>query len=268
MKYALINGQRAEAIKGAKGICPACGSEMISRICTSKVDHWAHKSKQNCDTWWENETAWHREWKNCFDAEWQEIVHKDKATGQIHIADVTTPYSWTIEIQHSPMDDEERKARNSFYKKITWVIDGTRRKTDIDQLDSLLACGVQLKTKFLTVAVNPNSKNRLLAEWHNKDSLVFFDLRQSDQNRQRIIWFALPKLKSEEANTKGFSNYLFLQAFPVSWFVGSHINGVFDQFFTHEIYEYVFQYCKELNGIRKRYLNERFPNPKFGWLMA
>ena len=112
MKYAIINGNRAEATKGAKGTCPACGSEMISRICKTKVDHWAHKSKQNCDLWWENETAWHREWKDCFDVEWQEFIHKDKNTGEIHISDVTTPHGWTIEIQHSPMDDEEREARN------------------------------------------------------------------------------------------------------------------------------------------------------------
>jgi len=205
MKYAIINGQRAEAAKGAKGTCPACGSEMIARICKTKVDHWAHKSKQNCDIWWENETVWHREWKNCFDTEWQEAVHKDEITGEIHIADVTTPHGWTIEIQHSPMDDEERKTRNSFYKKIAWVVDGTRRKTDIDQLNRLLTNGIPLKTKFLTVAVNPDNKNRLLTEWHNKDSLVFFDFRQSDRNRQRIIWFALPKLKPEDAYIPAFT---------------------------------------------------------------
>jgi competence CoiA-like predicted nuclease len=149
MKYAIINAQRAEATKGARGICPACGSEMIAKIYKKKVDHWAHKSKQNCDIWWENETEWHREWKNCFDAEWQEVVHKDEITGEIHIADVTTPHGWTIEVQHSPMSDEERKARNSFYKKITWVIDGTTRTTDIDQLNRLLANGVSLNKTWV-----------------------------------------------------------------------------------------------------------------------
>ena len=267
MKYAIINGQRAEATKGAKGICPACESEMISRICKTKVDHWAHKSKQNCDIWWENETIWHREWKNCFDTEWQEVVHNDEITGQRHIADVTTPHGWTIELQHSPMDDEERKSRNNFYKKIAWVIDGTRRKTDIDQLNRLLTNGVQLRTKLTTIAVNPDNKNRLLSEWHNKDSLVFFDFRQIDRAKQRIIWFALPKLKPEDASIPAFANYLFLQAFPTSWFIGYHINGVFDQFFTLEIYEYVLQYCKELYKIRTRYKNERFHNLNYGWLV-
>lgn len=266
MKYAIVHGQRAEPTKAAKGTCPACGSEMIARICKTKVDHWAHKSKQNCDLWWENETAWHREWKNCFEIEWQEFVHKDEATGEIHIADVTTPHGWTLEIQHSPLDDEERKARNTFYKKIVWVVDGTRRKTDIDQLSRLLASSIKFKTKIPTFAVNPDNKNRLLAEWHNNDSLVFFDFKQFNLDGQRIIWFVLPKLELKDAYIPEFANDLFIKAFPVSWFIGTHINGVFDQFFTHEIYEHVLEYCKELHNIRKRYKSERFPN--CNWLIA
>jgi hypothetical protein len=148
------------------------------------------------------------------------------------------------------------------------VIDGTTRKTDIDQLNRLLANGISLKTKFPTIAVNPHIKNRLLTEWHNKDSLVFFDFRQIDRNRQRIIWFALPKLKSEDACIPAFNHFIFLQAFPASWFIGSHKNGVFDQFFTREIYEHVLQYCKELYKIGKRYMNERFPNPNLRWLIG
>jgi len=268
MKFALVNGKKEEATKGAKGVCPSCGSELIARCGEVKINHWAHKGNRNCDPWWENETDWHREWKNRFETEWQEVVHKDEATGEIHIADITTPHGWTIEIQHSPMDDEERKARSIFYKKIVWVIDGTRRKTDIDQLSRLLASGIRLKTKLLTLAVNPGNKNRLLAEWYNNDSFVFFDFKQIDRDGQRIIWFALPKLELKDAYIPTFSNDLFIQAFPASWFIGTHINGVFDQFFTREIYEHVLQYCKELYNIRRRYKNERYPDPKFSWLIA
>lgn len=60
MKYAIVNGKRTEPTKGAKGTCQACGSEMIAKFYKTRVDHWAHKSKQNCDHWWENETEWHR----------------------------------------------------------------------------------------------------------------------------------------------------------------------------------------------------------------
>lgn len=268
MKYALVNGQRAEPTKGAKGTCEVCGSEMIAKICKDKIDHWAHKSKQDCDPWWENETLWHREWKNCFDSEWQEVVHKDDATGEIHKADVTTPFGWTIEFQHSHMNDEERESRNKFYKKIAWVVDGTKRKTDIKQFNDLFSSHVKISSKNPTYAINPNNKNRLLAEWHNTDSLVFFDFKQVDKNGQRIIWFALPKLELDANMPKVFAEDLFIQAFPTSVFVGIHINGVFDQFFTSEIYEHVRQCCKELFNIRTRYKRQRCHDPNFDWLIA
>ena len=264
MKYAIVNGQRTEPSKAAKGTCPACKSEMIAKCGKIKVHHWSHKSKQNCDRWWENETIWHREWKDCFETEWQEFVHKDEATGEKHIADVTTSHGWTIEFQHSPMDDEERKARNTFYKKIVWVIDGTRRKTDIDQLNNLLKCSVEIKAGNPTFAINPDNKNRLLAEWHNNESLVFFDFKQAI-NGQRIIWFVLPKLDPKDAYVPNFANYLFIQAFPAGLFIKSHINSGFDLFFTREIYEHVLQYCKKLYNKRQWYKVQGFPE-SISWL--
>ena len=268
MKFSIFNGVRQEAQPGASGQCPACGQAMIAKCGKIKIWHWAHKGRRTCDPWWENETEWHREWKNCFDAKWQEVVHKDESADEIHIADVTTPHGWTIEIQHSPMGEAERMARNSFYKKIVWVVDGTKRKSDIAQLSRLLSSGIQLNTKFPTFAIDPNHKNRLLAEWHNKDSLVFFDFKQTDRQGQRVIWFALPKLRVEDAYVPAFANDLFIQAFPASWFIETHINGVFDQFFTLEIYSHVLQYCKALFNIRTRYKIERFPDPRLSWLIA
>jgi competence protein CoiA len=267
MKYAIVDGKKIEATPGARGLCQGCKSELIAKCGEVKIWHWAHKGNRSCEPWWENETEWHREWKDYFDVEWQEIVHKDGVTGETHIADVKTPHGWTIEIQHSPIDGEERKARKTFYKKIAWVVDGTKRKTDLKQLVKLLSNGVKLKTKNPTYAVDPNHDNRLLGEWYNNDSLVFFDFNQVDQNRQKVIWFVLPKLEAKDASIPGFANDLFIQAFPVSLFVGTHINGVFDEFFTREIYEHVLQYCKELFNIRRRLKIERFPDPKFSWLL-
>ncbi|MCP4260700.1 MAG: hypothetical protein GY774_24720 [Planctomycetes bacterium] len=256
MKYAIINNQRAEPSKGAKGACPACGAEMIAKCGEIKINHWAHKSNEICDPWWENETAWHREWKNCFNVEWQEFVHKDMNTGEIHIADVTTPYGWTIEIQHSPMSDEERKARNSFYKKIVWIVDGTRRKRDVDQLNHLLDCSVPLNTKTPTYAINPDSKNRLLDEWYNNDSLVFLDFKQAIINDQKSIWFVLPWV------TKDF----FIKAIPTSLFVNMHINGEFDQFITHKIRELSLDYSKQLNRAVRSASALGCTVGKFSWL--
>lgn len=43
MKFADINGVRAEATKGAKGSCPGCGSEVIARCGEIRINYWAHK---------------------------------------------------------------------------------------------------------------------------------------------------------------------------------------------------------------------------------
>ena len=130
MKFALIDHIRTEAAKGAKGICPNCGSELIAKCGDIKVNHWAHKGIRNCDPWWENETEWHRQWKGNFPTEWQEIIFPDEKTSEKHIADICTPQEIVVEFQHSYIDPNERNKRESFYKKMVWVIDGTRLKKD------------------------------------------------------------------------------------------------------------------------------------------
>ncbi len=130
MKFALVNDIRVEATKGAKGICPSCDSEVIAKCGDFKVHHWAHKKIRNCDPWWENETEWHRAWKNNFPIEWQEVILTDKNTGEKHIADVRSNHEVVIEFQHSHIDPQERLAREHFYKKMVWVVDGTRIKRD------------------------------------------------------------------------------------------------------------------------------------------
>ena len=92
MKYALVDNQKKEAEKGLKGLCPICQQPVIAKCGKFKINHWAHKSLEHCDNWWENETEWHRQWKNTFPVEWQEIVAIDEKTGEKHIADIKTNY--------------------------------------------------------------------------------------------------------------------------------------------------------------------------------
>lgn len=130
MKFAQVDGNKVEAYKGAKGTCPACGSLVIARCGDYKINHWAHKGNRNCDPWWENETEWHREWKNNFPTEWQEIPLTDEQTGEKHIADVRTSHGLVIEFQHLHIDQQERISREKFYKNMVWIVDGTRLKRD------------------------------------------------------------------------------------------------------------------------------------------
>lgn len=130
MKFALIDNIKTKATKGARGICPNCGSELIAKCGEIKVNHWAHKRIRNCDHWWEKETPWHRSWKNKFPDDWQEISLIDEETGEKHIADVRTNHGLVIEFQHSHIDPQERTSREIFYKNLVWVVDGTRLKGD------------------------------------------------------------------------------------------------------------------------------------------
>lgn len=101
MKYAIVNNQKVEAEKGLKGFCPICQQPVIAKCGTYKINHWAHKSIMHCDKWWENETEWHRQWKDTFPKEWQEIVSIDEKTGEKHIADIQTSSGMVVEFQHS-----------------------------------------------------------------------------------------------------------------------------------------------------------------------
>jgi competence protein CoiA len=130
MKFALINNERREAEKGISGSCPTCNQVMIAKCGNTIIHHWSHKGKLECDPWWENETEWHRAWKNKFINDWQEISHTDPITGEIHRADVKTPKNLVIEFQNSPIQNEERKSREIFYKNMIWIVNGTRRTKD------------------------------------------------------------------------------------------------------------------------------------------
>jgi hypothetical protein len=134
MRYALIDDKKVEAepgLKGVKGVCPACLQTVFARTGEQRIDHWAHQSKKSCDSWWEKESEWHRAWKDKYPVDQQEAGITDAQSGERHIADIRTPHGLVIELQHSPIDPQERRSRERFYgKDMVWVVDGTRRKRD------------------------------------------------------------------------------------------------------------------------------------------
>lgn len=211
MKYAIVENKKVEATKGVKGTCPNCGFDLIAKCGELKVNHWSHKGNRNCDPWWENETEWHRSWKGYFPKEWQEIVHFDES-GEKHIADVKTKNGWVLEIQHSFMNPEERRSRNSFYQQLVWIVDGTRRKTDKKQFEKVLEKSVRLNTKIPIVKTHFPDESRLLKEWHN-DSLVFFDFGEAENAEQSILWFLFPQTVSSSAYLSPFSRANFVEIF-------------------------------------------------------
>lgn len=123
MQFAIVDGIRREAFSKGRGICPICGANTIAKFGTRITHHWAHENIRDCDPWWENETPWHREWKNCFPADCREVTHVSD-DGEIHRADIKTPTGIVVEIQHSNMTDTERISREVFYKNMIWIVDG------------------------------------------------------------------------------------------------------------------------------------------------
>jgi len=90
---------------------------MIAKCGSRIMRHWAHTHAKNCDPWWENETQWHRDWKNHFPPDSREVSHTAE-NGEIHRADVKTTTGIVIEFQHSAMTDQERLSREQFYKNL------------------------------------------------------------------------------------------------------------------------------------------------------
>jgi|SRR5690554_3640356 len=137
MKYSLVNNEKVEAFKGGLGTCVLCCKETVAKCGTKNINHWAHKSTIQCDSWWENETKWHREWKKKFPNEWQEVIHHDLKTGERHIADIKTPKGLIIELQNSPISSDELRSREMFYKNLIWIINGVPFEKDFHILNRL-----------------------------------------------------------------------------------------------------------------------------------
>lgn len=248
MKFALVNDEKAEATKGAKGLCPSCGSGLIAKCGESKVNHWSHKGNRNCDPWWENETEWHRSWKGEFPKDWQEIVHFDDSHEK-HIADVKTQSGYVLEFQHSFLKPEEHRSRNAFYRKLVWIVDGTRRKTDKLQFQKILEHSASVIREPLIMKVHFPEECRLLKEWHDSNALVFFDFQEANETNQSMLWFLFPKIEAAEAYISPFSRQKFIEL---------HNENKFDEIVSNII----FPIHKELaRGIQIRRKNIEFGHP-------
>lgn len=260
MKLALINNIKTEASKGANGICPNCGSKLIAKCGEIKINHWSHAGNRNCDPWWENETDWHRSWKGKFPKDWQEVIHRDHY-GEKHIADVKSECGWVIEFQHSFLWSEERRTRNAFYKKIVWVVDGLRRETDRKQFLKVLKENTVRFQKLPILRVSFPDECRLLKEWQDTSSLVFFDFHEDKELAQSGLWLLLPSISSREAYLATFSREVFTQA---------HNNNEFDNIVKSKIEPIISLLIEESKRVRQPMITYNHPNNSAinKWLLA
>jgi competence protein CoiA len=171
--------------------------------------YWSHIGKRRCDAWWENETEWHRRWKSCFPAGQREIVHFDEA-GEKHVADVKTSRGMVIEFQNSPMPLDELRAREAFYGKMMWIVNGTSFKARFHILSPLpdpaskfaedLVFREQrvehLGRGFWRKSENPGWANAALVRTHSMNEIATEILENHrghhlfDWKRPRDVWYA------------------------------------------------------------------------------
>jgi competence protein CoiA len=198
MKFSLVDGFRAEPFKGGTGICFCCGSETIAKCGNFKVHHWAHKSKVNCDPWWENEGEWHRKWKNYFPVESQEIIFSQQITNEKHIADVFINQT-VIEIQSYSIKEDEARLRETFYNNMIWIVDGC--KNEFDRVNFGLSIYSPHTEDPALRMLRWHGRSKIFAKWCKSPKPVYIDFRtdlvwhllQFDPRSKKGLVKAIPK---------------------------------------------------------------------------
>ncbi len=174
MQYALYNGLRTAAQPGLKGVCEHCGGAVQAKCGSIVLWHWAHVSLDNCDSWHEPETQWHRDWKHVFGERYSEIrvVKKDS----YHIADVLNKDGIVFEFQNSSISAEAIAARESFYgEKMIWVINGEAFKGNFEIFDDEFINEWELKFVNEFEAAQhyaPYTKGLIIEDWRVKNEHV------------------------------------------------------------------------------------------------
>ena len=205
LKFALVDGQRQEPQPNLSGMCPGCGNPMVAKCGEIRVWHWAHKGRRACDPWWENETDWHRNWKDQFPTDWQEIVQHAE-DGERHIADVKTEHGWVIEIQHSYIKPHELRSREAFYQKLIWVVDGTRRERDEARFLKTWRRGMMVGGPKSAMRRVSSDEGALLRDWAGSRAHVFFDFGD-----EQVLWWLSRESDDRRAYIAKFSRAKFIE---------------------------------------------------------
>jgi len=131
MLYGLDKSNRKVlAEPNLNAICPQCGCKLVSKCGMINVWHWAHDRYADCDNWSEPETVWHCEWKNNFPPEQTEVIIEKQNI--FHRADAITKSGVVIEFQNSSISPLDIRAREKFYNKMIWIVNGNHFFTNLE----------------------------------------------------------------------------------------------------------------------------------------
>lgn len=128
MRYAYNeqNDKIEVSFSGERARCPDCDSIVVGKKGPFKIKHWSHKTKNECDSWYEPITEWHLHWQNLFPIQYREVsITKN---GKTHRADLKLKNSLVIEIQNSPIKISEIEEREKFYgeNNMIWILNGEK----------------------------------------------------------------------------------------------------------------------------------------------
>ena len=132
MLKAYVNERLVFASKsGERGICPLCGTEMVARVGSERVPHWAHKIKSECDPWYEQESKWHFDLYKQFDVliskkiqltdqsvQFGELYDKK---GEKHYVNVLAK-NRVVQFRNTPISLDLRAAYERFFDNLTWIV--------------------------------------------------------------------------------------------------------------------------------------------------
>lgn len=186
MLYAWVDDQkRAPIAKGERTTCRDCGGLLTAVMPVENTPHWRHKAG-DCDPWSEPEGPWHLGWKEFFDMSCREITLRDPTTGELHRADVLvgsgTLRATVLELQHSSISEDERSAREAFYRRehrMFWLV-------HIHSESSFLGTHFGMSLDFSSRVINLDGKEfavmrwmgpnkQFIEKWKRATAHVFFD---------------------------------------------------------------------------------------------
>jgi competence CoiA-like predicted nuclease len=188
-----LKGNRILPEKGKIGTCQLCLNEVKAYCGEININHWRHTNLAQCDSWKENESDWHREWKNEFPKDWQEVIIE--ANNEKHIADIKTQNGLVLELQNSSISSSTIKIRENFYGKIIWLINANKFK---DNFSIRSEVNVQLRY------VDENYRNY----YHNEDdSFQVQKIKEKKTNNEQKLRekeYQLSNCKREIINVENY----------------------------------------------------------------
>ena len=208
MLYAIVNGEKTEAIPNTKGICPLCDRTVYSKCGEINIWHWAHYKDESCDSWYEPETEWHKNWKLVFGKDVSEIVIKKD--GIKHIADVYTKENVVIELQNSPIQKQIIRKRELFYgERMIWLINGDAFKQNfVISSSSIYDDDIYLILNDLEQTDNLKKVFRFYWNWARKSWEDVMRFAFIDFGGKDLFW-----VKSGMGTNSGFGSYVSKEKF-------------------------------------------------------